>query len=178
MRPTTGATIASSPAATRKQPAITAAPAPKPSIRSGASTLSVPNSRPGRHISQMPSCTLRSPIASTSIASRGGGAGLRAGVRSDQAISPSATTPTPENTGSGPSASASAPSTGPNSEPTIAAPIADPIISPRRSRGDSPISQPKRPRPRHRAADALHEARGVEHDDARRRTRTRRSRRP
>ena len=145
IRPATGATTASSAEAARKQPAIAAVPAPSASSRSGPSTLSVPNISPGMIISQMPSCTLRSRTVSISAPSRGGGDGSRAGVRSAQNISPTATTPTLENTASGPSSAASAPSTGPNSEPTIATPIAEPISSPRRSRGASPISHPSAP---------------------------------
>ena len=144
-RPITGVTIASRPAATRKHAAIATAPAPSASSRSGASTLSVPNIRPGNDISQMPISTSRSPTASSSVASRGGVVGGRAGVRSAHTISATPAAPTEQNTISGCVRSAAAPSTGPNSAPTIAAPIAEPISSPRRSAGASPISQPSAP---------------------------------
>jgi hypothetical protein len=144
-RPTIGATIASSAAATRKHAAMMAAPAPKSSSRSGPRTFTVPNRRPGTITSHPPRRTRPSRAASASWRNRGGAVGARAGVRTAQSISPTPTTPTPQNTGSGPIAAAAAPSTGPNSEPTIAAPIAEPISSPRRWLGASPISQPSAP---------------------------------
>ena len=54
---------------------------------------------------------------------------------------------------------------GPTSAPATAAPIVVPIISPRRSRGAALATQRHRPGPRRGAADALDEARGVEHHD-------------
>ncbi len=71
------------------------------------------------------------------------------GVARAHTASPTASTPTPENTNWGLVWVAAPPSTGPSSTPKMAAPSAVPINSPRRSAGAAAISHAKPPAHEH-----------------------------
>ena len=86
----------------------------------------------------------RRPASTARIGVRGGGWVAGVQQRPHQQAAGRRRRPRVKTT-SVPMPAAAAPSTGPSSAPTIAAPIAEPIISPRRSRGEAPISQPSAP---------------------------------
>ena len=145
----------------------------------GASTLSVPNSSPGRHHqphAERARCGRAPPRPASPAAAAAparGGRAQRPGHQPD-----ARPRRPPENTASGPSRGGERAEHRPEqrADDRGAHRGADQLAAPLARRlADQPA---ERARPRHRAADALDEARGVEHDDARRRTRTRRSRRP
>ena len=140
-RPTTGLTPVSSAAAPSQAAPITAAPTPRSSSRSGASTPIVPNISPGTTISHIPAATRPSRSASSSSRGDDVPSGSAGGVRSAHSASAVPTTATPQNVGVIPTASARAPTAGPTSAPATAAPIVVPIISPRRSRGAALATQ-------------------------------------
>ncbi len=141
----TGLSAASIAAASRNVAAIVAAPAPRSSRRSGASTSSVPNISPTSTTSHIPIAILGSRSPASTIRTDVRGPARGGGVAAAHTSSAAPTAATPLNTTSGPSVAAAPPSTGPHSAPTIAAAIAEPISSPRRSRGAALISQPTAP---------------------------------
>ena len=144
IRPSTGLIALSIPVATIQTAPISAAEKPCPSSARVASTISVPNSRAGRVVTQSPrrnSLFRNAPrIARAGWRSGGGGSNQKT-----SAISTTQTPATVENAARTPIALAPAPITGPSSAPNTAAPIAVPIVRPRRSLGVASASQESAP---------------------------------
>ena len=161
-----GAVNASIPAAMKKAAPTPMPEAPRSSRRSGISTSKAPESTDGRTTSQNANSTGALRIAVTTERTPGTPPGAIPGTESTQTAKAAATTATPQKTTSGPVTVAIPPITGPSRMPKIAAASAAPIVfaPPIGRRGGQ--EPPQSARPGAGAADALGEARRVEHRDA------------
>ena len=140
-RPTSGAKTASSPAAPRKAPAITTAPAPRELSLSGVRTSIAPKETPARNVSHIPPETPRSRNALAALRSCWEAASTGVATRKLATARQSPAKVARAKAGAVPTALAKAPRIGPTRAPATATPSAAPMAWPRRSGGVPAASQ-------------------------------------